>query len=174
MRHGHLLLAGILLAAGAPAFAHTQTTTEVSSVAAGSEEIEQMADLPPPSFWEGGGVRVTEGTVLHPSAAVSGAYQTNVFYQDSSDGPDGPISSALARFSVGAAWGSIGPGRMQLEPPGGDARPRLAFLIEALPTWNQYLSSDETLSDQSDLGIGLNADVKLNPGGKVVFSVRDS
>jgi hypothetical protein len=173
MPPGHLrLAAAFVFAAVAPAWG--QTTTEVSDVAAGTDQMESMGELPAPSFWEGGGVRVTEGTVLHPTVQVAGAYQTNVFFQDGDDGPDGPISAAVARFSVGASWGTVSPGRMELEAPSGDVRPRLAFDIDAMLTWNQFISGDDAVSDQSDLGIGLNAEATFNPRGKVQLMVRDA
>jgi hypothetical protein len=63
---------------------------------------------------------------------------------------------------------------MQLEAPGGDSGPRLVFNVEGLLTWNQYLSGDDVLSNKSDLGIGLNADARFNPRGRVTFGIRDS
>jgi hypothetical protein len=161
-----------VVAAAAPAAA--QSTVEVSTVAAADEQMTQVAELPQPGFWEGGGVRITEGTVFHPSVQLAGSYQSNVFYQDSSDGPSGPVSAAIARLSLGASWGTVTPARMQLEAPGGDSSPRLVFNVEGILTWNQYLSGDDVISNQSDLGIGLNADAKFNPQGKVTFGIRDS
>jgi len=118
-------------------------------------------------------VRVGEGTIFHPAFGLSGGYQSNVFFQDSGDGPSGPVSAGLARISAGGSYGTIDRGRMEAEAPGGEG-PRLIFNVDGLLTWNQYISSDSTITDQSDLGIGLNADFKLNPRGKVSFNIRDS
>jgi hypothetical protein len=135
---------------------------------------DAVNDLPPPSFWEGGGLRIGDSTALHPSVSVGSGYQTNVFFQDANDAPAGPIASALLRFGVGASWATLSPGRMEIEAPTGDAaRQRLAFSLDANLTWNQYLSSDADVKRVSDLGIGLLGDVKLNPQGAVSFEARD-
>jgi hypothetical protein len=155
--------------------ARAQSTVEGASDTESGASAEAIADLPQPGFWEGGGVRVTEGTVFHPSFGVAGGYQSNVFYQDSGDGPGGPVGAGLARISAGASFGTIDRGRLEVEAPGGGGDGgRLVFHLDGLLTWNQFFSSDDTISGQSDLGIGLNADFKLNPRGKVTFAVRDS
>ncbi len=136
---------------------------------------ESLGELPRPDFWEGGGVRVTEGTVFHPSFELSSGYQSNVFYQDPDDGPSGPMGAGLARFTVGASFGTISAERAEAEAPGsGSAGPRLLFDLGAMLTWVQYLASQDVITEQSDLGIGLNASVKLNPTGKVSLELRDS
>ena len=119
--------------------ARAQSTVEGASDTEAGNSAEAIAELPQPGFWEGGGVRVGEGTIFHPAFGLSGGYQSNVFFQDSGDGPSGPVGAGLARVSAGGSYGTIDRGRMEAEAPGGEG-PRLIFNVDGLLTWNQYIS----------------------------------
>src|SRR5215470_10265291 len=66
-----------------------------------AQTADSLAQSEGPGFWEGGGVRVTDGTILHPAATIGTSYQTNVFYQAAEDG-NGPVSSAVLRAGIAA------------------------------------------------------------------------
>jgi hypothetical protein len=136
-RRPTLEVLGLVMALAGSAAAQTTTTTEVTAVNDEGTSAEAIADLPRPGFWEGGGIRVTEGTVLHPTFGIQGGYQTNVFYQDSDDGPEGPVSSALARFSVGGSFETLSRQRMDGVP----SNRLVDRIVEKLPR-NVYLSFD--------------------------------
>jgi len=154
----------------APSLASAQVEAEANAPAS----ADQITDIPPPDFWEGGGVRIGEDTVLHPNVTLVGAYQPNVFFQDSRDLPSGPISSPLLRIGVGASWGSLTPGRMDLEAPTSDsARPRFSFHLDGGVTWYQYLSSNSDVTSQDDLGIQFLGDAVFNPQGVLSLELSD-
>lgn len=135
---------------------------------------DDLVDVPRPGFWEGGGVRLTEGTVLHPSVALTTSYQTNVFFQDSADGPSGPVGAALFVLTAGASWGTMTPARLELEAPGGaGSGQRIAFNLDLSLSWNQYASSDSEIVARSDLGIGFLGNVVFNPQGAFSLELRD-
>lgn len=159
-------LALVPLAASAQDLATTQDVPQ---------SADGLADVPNPSFWEGGGVRIGQDTILHPGVSVTGSYQSNVFFQDSKDGPAGPISSPLLRFGVGASWATITPGRMEIEAPSGTdtSLQKITFNLDASLEWDQYLSSDSAVTDQNDLGISFLGDVKFNPQGALTLDLRD-
>ena len=153
------------------ALAQTDSAAPEATTATSADAI---TDIGPPDFWQGGGIRIGDSSVLHPGVAVSGTYQSNVFFQDAKDGPGGPVSSALMRIGVGASWASIDPARMEIEAPGSNnPPPKVSFNFDANLEWNQYLSSESTVSDQSGLGIGFLGDVKINPQGAVMLDLRD-
>lgn len=133
---------------------------------------EAVNDLQPPDFWNRGGVLIGDSTVLHPAVSLTGAYQSNVFFQDTKD-TSGIDSSGILRVGVGATWSSLSSGRMEIEPAGGGASPRVVFSLDGNLEWNQYLSSNNTVSSVSDLGIGFLGDVKINPDGAVSFNIHD-
>ena len=76
----------------------------------------QVQDFPQASFWEGGGVKLTEGSVFHPAFDLQTGYQTNVFYQNAADSP-GPIGAVISRIGVSGTWESVSRQRMELEAP---------------------------------------------------------
>ncbi len=127
-----------------------------------------------PSFWEGGGVVVGEGMIAHPSVEISGSYQPNVFYQAVGD-PGGIIGAPIIRVGVGSSVETVTPGRMEIEAPGGDrATQKLAFHADGSVTWNQYVSSDQNVSNQSGVGLGLLLDLKIDPEGALSAEIRDA
>src|SRR5262249_22993350 len=133
---------------------------------------DSLAQSEGPGFWEGGGVRVTDGTILHPAATIGTSYQTNVSSQPPEDGT-GPVSSAVLRAGIAATWGTIPPARMEIESPGMEARQRITFNLDLTLDWYQYLSSDSDIRAVSDLAIGFLGDVAFNPGGAFELDIRD-
>src|SRR5262249_17801737 len=134
---------------------------------------DNVAEMAPPSFWEGGGVRVTDGTILHPGVTVGASYQTNVFYQDKADGPNGPISSPVLRTGINATWGSIAPARMEIEAPGAENRQRFTFNLDLTLDWYQFLSSNPDVTAESGLAIGFLGGVAFNPQGQLELDLSD-
>ncbi len=153
-----------------PSLASAQVEAEATAPAS----ADQIGDIPVPSPWEGGGFRIGDDTILHPNVTLAGAYQSNVFFQDSRDLPSGPMSSPQLRIGVGASWASITQGRMEIEAPTGDsARPRFSFHLDGGLTWYQYLSSNSDVTDQNDLGISFLGDAIFNPQGALSFEISD-
>src|SRR5262245_46677091 len=119
------------------------------------------------------GVKLTDGVFLRPYASLATAYQSNVFFQDSDD-LGGVVDSPLLRIGVGTGIETEPKGRMEAVGPEGEPPTRrVAFRGDFNLTWNQYLSGNDAVMDQSDLGAGALVDAKFNPDGAFTFLLRD-
>ena len=168
MRLQHVLALLGLLLLSTVAYAQV-SVTNVDQPAPGGANVSPGSDTAPPaSFLGGSGIPIGDALVLHPNFALSTGYDTNVFYQNSTDGPDGPEGSALMRFNLGAILGN-GP----RSPTDTDEPPRIGVNLVANFIWNQYLNSDESIRTQSDLGIGAVGRVQFNAGTTGAFYVQD-
>jgi hypothetical protein len=129
---------------------------------------------PEPTFLQGGGVKLGESVVMHPRFDLSTGYNSNVFSQDDTDS-----------LSVGAAVIKLGAGALveTRTPPSGDAetldesetaRPAVAFRGDLYLFWQQFVSGGSVVTGQSDLGAQLMAELKINPLGQVVVTIKDA
>lgn len=126
-----------------------------------------------PTFWQGGGVKLSEAMFFHPHFDLQTGYQTNVFYQADSDG-GGLVGSPLMRIGVGGLVQSeSNRGEAVAAEGSATAGAKLAFRGDINLTWNQYLSGDYNVSQHSDLGLGLLLDLKFLPDNPLSFLVRD-
>jgi hypothetical protein len=166
MRIGRLITISFLVW---PLLARAQdaTVTTGDQPAPGGANVSPGPEPPRPTFMQGGGVAI--GTlVLHPNFLLATGYDTNVFYQNSTDGPNGPQGSALARAAIGGTLSNAPRSEAESDEP-----PRIGVNVNATFTWNQYLSSDGVIRDQSDLGIGLIGSLAFNAGSTGSFYVQD-
>jgi hypothetical protein len=63
---------------------------------------------------------------------------------------------------------------MEIEAPGsGEIHQKIAFNVDTNLEWIQYLSSNQAIRDESDLGIGFLGNVAFNPGGSLELDLRD-
>jgi hypothetical protein len=116
----------------------------------------------------GQGFKLSEELRLEPSISLMGGFQTNVFYEDQADRPDGSevLSSPVLKVGVGA--------RISNDDVDGGASNRLRLQGDVGLTWNQYLSGENTVSEQSDLGVNAIVAVTVNPLGAVTFEAKES
>ncbi len=158
------------------------------ATAAAQDEMGMSADdlseppAPEPGFWEGGGVKISDDMVFHPSFDLSTGYQTNIFSADDGDprpaffapGDTGAVGAPVLLVGVNGGIATRPKIRREAEPASGpSARPSLAFKGDLNLTWRQYISDYPVVSDQSDLQIGLLADARFNPEGELTFILRD-
>jgi hypothetical protein len=127
------------------------------------------------TFLEGGGVRVGDSLVLHPRFELSTGYNSNVYSQDDTDNFN--TGAAVIRLGAGALLQTTSAPKGDVEnadvPQEETARPKVAFRGDAFLFWNQFISGDSSVIKASDLGAQLLAELKINPLGQLVFSVRD-
>jgi len=129
---------------------------------------------------EGPGVALGEGAVFHPAVSVETGYVSNVFYEDGDRPDNDPVGSAIARVVAGFSIASQGhklaeestpaietEGEEAEEPP---PPSKVDFRLGAQAILNAYLSDNEDVRDQTDVGVGVNGDVVFLPQGD--FSVR--
>ena len=127
---------------------------------------------------EGPGVQLGEGTVFHPSVSLETGVVSNVFYED-----DNPEASGIARlvgaFSIATQThqtdSEIEPAiesedePLEAPPPPAKVDFRLGGQVVLLG----YLSDNEEVRGQSDVGVALNGDVIFLPHGDVSFRLTD-
>ena len=89
--------AGILLGLTASAFADPAASSEDALV----QTFDPESAVAPVSVVEGAGVKVGEGTVLHPIFGVETGFVSNVFYADTNVQPAG-ILRLLAQIGTGS------------------------------------------------------------------------
>ena len=131
---------------------------------------------------EGPGVALGEGAVFHPNVSVETGVVSNVFYEDGDRSTNDPVASAIARvvagFSIASQTHTLAEEETPaiqteaeeegVEEPPPPAKVDFRFGGEAI--LNGYLSDNERVRDQTDVGVGLNGDVVFLPQGD--FSVR--
>jgi hypothetical protein len=139
--------------------AHAQDTTPQS---ADGLDIKTTAS---DEYRVGNGFKLTDDMVLHPRLELEAAYEPNVFYEDDSEEP---VGSPLLRVGVGAALTTSDAIRENA-----DLAPKVSLHADVALTWNQYLSDETAVQDQSDLGANFLGDVIFNPAGAVSFELRD-
>jgi len=131
---------------------------------------------------EGPGVALGEGAVFHPAVSLETGVISNVFYEDGQRATNEPVASAIARLIAAFSIAS------QTHEPAGEVEPAIETedepVEEPVPAaidfrfggqfvLNGYLSDNERVRDQTDVGVGLNGDVIFLPAGNVSFRLSD-
>ncbi len=102
---------------------------------------------------EGAGVKVGDGTVLHPVLGIETGVVTNVFYED---GSEGRRVAGLLRIIAEIAAGSLPSERLQA-PSEQDASTEnygdFAFRVELSAQYEEYLSSVDAVQAQRDIAL---------------------
>ncbi len=138
-----------------------------ASAAFGQESADGL-DTPSveKDYRAGAGFRITEEIIFHPRLELQGGYQSNVFYEDDSEGP---VGSPLMRIGVGAVLTTQEQGTNEA----GQVAPKVALNGDVALTWNQYIVDNDSASGQSNLGIHALVGMQVNPQGSVTFELRD-
>ncbi|MCP4448941.1 MAG: outer membrane beta-barrel protein [Myxococcales bacterium] len=118
---------------------------------------------------EGPGVKVSEGTVLHPSVGVQTGVISNVFYEDTNPTAS-PVVQLLAKFALASTTGEEGEldSESRGDPPSVEFRAGLDLL------YAEYLSSNSSVTAQRDLAVGGRLHLGLLPKSTVSFAIDDS
>jgi hypothetical protein len=124
---------------------------------------------PDQTIIEGAGVRVGEGTVLHPVAGVETGFVDNVFYTDT-NGVTAPFLRVLAELN----FASLSDQRLTSTDEGttpneGDLRWRAG--LRAIP--QIYLSGDQSVTSQDNIALGANVHALVFPQRTWQFGVDD-
>lgn len=126
---------------------------------------------PVTSIVEGGGVKVGEGTVVHPVLGVETGVVHNVFFEDTD-----PETAGLLRIIGELALGSLPPERMQASEEEEDDLKNygdLAFRAELSAQYEEYLSSNDKIQAQRDLQLAALARGIVNPRNALQFAFSD-
>jgi hypothetical protein len=104
---------------------------------------------------EGAGIKVGEGTVIHPVLGIESGVVYNVFYES---GGETPVASGLLRVIADFSVGSLPSERLQTLP---DEVPEthnfgdLAFRADLHAQYEEYLSTREQVRAQRGVSLGL-------------------
>lgn len=120
----------------------------------------------PISAVEGPGIKVGEGTVLHPVFGLETGYVSNVFYQSTD-----PTGAGLLRLLAQIGTGSLTDQR--LATVGGDAenedRGSFQYRADVRASYDLMLSGTEAVSGTGGLGVGASLHGIANPMGALSF-----
>ena len=133
----------------------------------------------PISIVEGDGVKVGEGTVLHPAFGMETGYISNVFYNGS------PTGAALLRVMAQLSVASLSPDRLdpsqdRLDPNMVDDTPMnpeavsvgsFQYRANLSLSYDQMLSNDSTVNKTGGLGVGALFRGMANPQGTLSLGV---
>ncbi len=115
--------------------------------------------LAPMSVVEGPGIKVGEGTVLHPIVGMETGFISNVFYNASGEKP---VGAAILRLLAQIGTGSLPPQRLAIAAEsddgaggGGQSQGTLQYRADLHASYDVYLSGDRSLKAQNGLGAGL-------------------
>ena len=153
---------GLLIALEAVAFADTQPDSAVG-------QFDPEDAVAPITTVEGPGIKIGEGTVLHPAFGLEGGYTSNVFYTASNPTGAG-VLRALAQISTGTLTGAriapIGESEAPVEPG-------FQYRASARLSYDAILSGNSIVRDTGGLGAGLSLLGVVNPSGPWTLTIND-
>jgi len=127
----------------------------------------------PTSVVEGAGIKVGEGTVLHPTVGLEAGVVSNVFYR----GVD-PVAAALVRVLAQIGTGSLPAQRLASPEP--DSVPTqqnvgdFQYRTDLSLNYDHYPSGNNAVSNQGGLGAGFNFRGIVNPERPLSFAVAET
>lgn len=152
----------------AEASAFAETNPNDISIASFDPENAVAAD----SSVEGHGIRVGEGTVLHPVLGMETGYVSNVFYTDSN-----PQGAGILRLLAQISAGSVSGARLAPNAVGGDnnAGDDVAFTYRASlrASYDFMLSGNNDVTGTGGLGLGATLRGIANPAGRWSFGFSE-
>src|SRR3569832_720999 len=162
------LIVSFALVLGLEAIASAQSTPAGSPgafnpVAVGS--FDPVLAVALVSVLEGAGVKVGEGTVLHPVFCIETGYVSNVFYT-----PNNPIGSPLLRLLAQIGTGSLS--RERLASPDDDLG-SFQYRADLRASYDVMLSGNESGTGTDGLGVGASLRGLVNPMGPFSLGLNE-
>lgn len=129
----------------------------------------------PISNVEGRGIKIGEGTVLHPVLGVETGYISNVFYEED------PTAAGILRILAQVGTSSLGQARLNPNAPnteGAEADQTnvgsFQYAANVRLAYDQPLSSNDTVQETGGLGIGARFRGMVNPMGTWAFGFDEN
>lgn len=125
----------------------------------------------PISSVEGPGVKVGEGTVIHPVFGIETGVISNVFYV-----PENARAAGVLRILGQVGAGSLTTARLSRsnDPNDADADPGgFVYRADLRASYDVMLSDNDAVSGTGGLGLGATVRLKVNPAGRVSFGADD-
>lgn len=163
-----LVATGLLLLASAPAAAEGEEAAANEALIA---TFDTAAAVAPISVVQGPGIKIGEGTVLHPVFGVETGFVSNVFFTEADTQPAG-ILRLLAQIGTG----SLSPQRLEFaeeETEGGQETGSLRYRADLRASYDVVLSGNEVANKTGGLGLGASLHGVANPGGRWQFGFDD-
>ena len=160
------LALGILLCS---AVAHADGPTELTIA-----QFDPSQAVAPISVVEGPGVKIGEGTVLHPVFGMETGFVSNVFYNETAK------PAGLLRLMAQVGVASLNAQRLNPNAPnqrdedtGTYDKGSIQYNANARLAWDQPLSTDDTVTGTSGLGVGALFHAMVAPMDPVTFGIRE-
>jgi hypothetical protein len=125
----------------------------------------------PNSLVEGNGIKVGEGTVIHPILALETGIVSNVFFEEA-----GPNTAGLLRLLAEIQTGTLPKERLvgpSEETETDQPQPSWQYDLRAFASWDQYLSTNSDVTHQGGLGGGLLFRGVVKPGDPLNFTFME-
>lgn len=127
----------------------------------------------PGSVVEGPGIKVGEGTVLHPVVGLETGVVSNVFYEETD-----PRATGVLRLLAQISTASLSPARLAaIATPDADNpqenHGNFQYRADARVSYDLMLSGSETVRDTGGLGLGLSLHALANAQGRLSFGVDE-
>jgi hypothetical protein len=153
---------GILLALEAVAFA------DFSPIDSPIAQFDPDAAVAPITAVEGPGIKIGEGTVLHPAFGLETGYTSNVFY--TATNPTGAgVLRALAQIGTGSVTGD----RLGAADSEAPIEPSFEYRASVRLSYDALLSGDSTVRGTGGLGVGATFHGATTPHGPWTFGIDD-
>ena len=124
----------------------------ISGLSDTAGSISPSGVLGPLSVVEGPGIKVGEGTVIHPIVGLETGFVSNAFFEDNS-----PVGAGVMRIVAQFATATLSPQRLEAantEEPAPQRYGSLEYRASLRLSYEFYLSSRDTLQEQGGLGVG--------------------
>lgn len=153
---------------GSMGVAHAQSADTVGGVSSTAAGITPEGALAPVSVVEGPGIKIGEGTVIHPIVGFETGYVSNVFYEAESNLRRG---AGLMRLIAQVGMGSLSPQRLSTTGREGDggAPPTFEYRADLRATYDLFLSGNNLVQKQGGLGLGATFRGNVFPARTLTF-----
>jgi hypothetical protein len=153
----------VALVMAMPATATAQSASEITISTFDPENA-----VAPNSLVEGPGIRIGEGTVLHPVFGLQTGVISNVFHESTD-----PVAAGLLRLIAQVATASDDGKRGSIEGDVPKATQDLQYRASLRASYDVMLSGNDTVNETGGLGLGLTLGGVVNPQGKVAFALDE-
>jgi hypothetical protein len=154
------------------------------------ESFDPDNAIAPVRLVEGAGVKIGEGTVLHPVVGIETGAVSNVFYSNQNNctaAQNCVVAAGVLRLLAQMGWGSLSlqrlvpGGELQQDEtaPAGVARPNardtgaLVYRVDLRAAYDFLLSGNSDVEATGGLSLGATVRAVVNPTGKASFTVTD-
>jgi hypothetical protein len=156
-----------------PVSASAQSVSELSITS-----FDPSNAVAPISSVEGPGIKIGEGTVLHPAFGIETGFVSNVFYEENAN------AAGILRLMAQIGTSSLGAERLNPNAPGTTEddsenaggvvnKGSFAYLANVRLAYDQLLSGNEVIADTGGLGAGAHLRGIVNPNGPLTFAIDD-